>query len=366
MRIALVHRDLHAVTRGGICTIYHQLAERYVAAGHQVTLITQDSPGPLRVPGADTVTLPRTEHHDQHRRRVADTVTALGVDIAECSSWEAELLDYLDTPNRCPVVVRGDISARTLRAGPGHIDPEIALLHRADRVIAVSRYAARDLNDAYHIPAPAVIANGVDTARYNPGPVTAPSTGRLVTLSTTGAVATARPLTSATAPEPWNRTSGLPALVWVGKITPMKGWDRLIRLVADLADTVTITVVLGHAPALCPVGDTSRLTIVQDLAAHDLIGAYRAADWLLSTSRWEGFGLAIAEAIACGTPVLVPAALGTAPELLATGAGIAYGDTDEIRDALTGPVPAAHLPAQFDWDLNARQSLALYQELVAS
>jgi hypothetical protein len=36
MRIALVHRDLHAVTRGGIGTLYRALAPRLRDAGHQM------------------------------------------------------------------------------------------------------------------------------------------------------------------------------------------------------------------------------------------------------------------------------------------------------------------------------------------
>ena len=37
---------------------------------------------------------------------------------------------------------------------------------------------------------------------------------------------------------------------------------------------------------------------------EDLVGLYNAADVFLTTSRGEGFGLGIAEALACGTPVI--------------------------------------------------------------
>jgi D-inositol-3-phosphate glycosyltransferase len=46
MRICLVHRDIHQVTRGGICTLYRALAKRLAAHGHQVTVITQATPIP--------------------------------------------------------------------------------------------------------------------------------------------------------------------------------------------------------------------------------------------------------------------------------------------------------------------------------
>lgn len=38
---------------------------------------------------------------------------------------------------------------------------------------------------------------------------------------------------------------------------------------------------------------------------EDLVGLYSASDVLLSTSRGEGFGLAVVEAMACGTPAIV-------------------------------------------------------------
>jgi D-inositol-3-phosphate glycosyltransferase len=47
MRVALVHRDLHRVTRGGICTLYLALADELVRLGHEVVLITQDTPHPV-------------------------------------------------------------------------------------------------------------------------------------------------------------------------------------------------------------------------------------------------------------------------------------------------------------------------------
>jgi nucleoside-diphosphate-sugar epimerase len=71
LRIAVVHRDMHAVTRGGICTLYRALVPRLRAAGHDVILITQDSPHPLVLDGITVVSLPRTEDLEAHRVRHA-------------------------------------------------------------------------------------------------------------------------------------------------------------------------------------------------------------------------------------------------------------------------------------------------------
>jgi D-inositol-3-phosphate glycosyltransferase len=382
MRIAVVHRDLHATTRGGIGTLYRALAPRLSAAGHEITLITQHTPDPLALTGIPVLALPRTDDLDAHRHAVETTLTGLAPDVVESSSWEAETLHYARRPAaaRAPVVVRGDLSAATMRAFGHLITAERELLHAAEQVLAVSEFAATDLAAAYGIPRPTVVANGVERGHFHPGPVTPPTGGRRITLAADATAATSQPLASADTPlpPPWGGPGGRRRLVWVGKTTPMKGWDRLEQLAGELADLAHITVLLGHAPALSPItlSGEDTVTIVQDLPAEDLPGFYRAADFLLSTSRWEGFGLAIAEALACGTPVLLPADLGTAPELLATGGGHTYRTAADVRAILTtGTAPdvttaetppataPATLPARFDWDTAAAATLAIYRTL---
>jgi D-inositol-3-phosphate glycosyltransferase len=148
----------------------------------------------------------------------------------------------------------------------------------------------------------------------------------------------------------------------------MKGWDLLEKLATALAGHAHLTVLLGHSSAFCPVNPErlSGATILHGLADRDMPGLYRAATWLLSTSRWEGFGLAIAEALACGTPVMLPAGLGTAPELLASGGGATYRNPDDVLTALAMPAPTGTLPPRFDWDANAATSLRLYTSLTAA
>ncbi|APU13092.1 glycosyltransferase [Actinoalloteichus fjordicus] len=371
VRIALVHRDLHATTRGGIGTLYRALALLFHAAGHEIVLITQHTPDPLTLTGIRTLALPRTDDLGRHRQAVETALADVRPDVVESSSWEAETLHYVRRPSpaRAPVVVRGDLSAATMRAFSHLITAERELLYAAEKVLAVSEFAAGDLAAAYGIPQPVVIANGVERDRFLPGPVTLPTGGRWITLAADATAATSRSLASPSTslPPPWSSPEGeRHRLVWVGKTTPMKGWDRLERLAGELVDVAHITVLLGHAPPLSPItlsGVEDTVTIVQDLPAEDLPGFYRAGDFLLSTSRWEGFGLAIAEALACGTPVLLPADLGTAPELLAAGGGHTYRTAADLRAILADVAPAATLPAWFDWDTAAAETLAVYRTL---
>jgi glycosyltransferase involved in cell wall biosynthesis len=242
-------------------------------------------------------------------------------------------------------------------------------VHAADAVLAVSRFAADDLASAYGVPRPVVTANGADRSRFRPGPATEPAGGHRITLAPDATAATSKPLADCAAlPPPWTHPGGSRRrLIWVGKTTPMKGWDRLEQIARDLAGTAHVTVLLGHAPALSTVtlaGTEDNVTILQDLPERDMPGFYRAADWLLSTSRWEGFGLAVAEALACGTPALLPAGLGTAPELLAAGGGRTYRDARDLRAILTaGCTPAGTLPAVLDWDATAAATMGVYQAL---
>jgi len=375
MRVCLVHRDIHQITRGGICTLYRALAKRLDARGHEVTVITQDTPDPVRNPDAKLIVLRRTDDMTAHRRAVTAALTRIRPDVIDCSTWEAETLDYLRLPpqRRAPVVVRGDLSARTMGA-PALAVAESDLVRRADRVLAVSAFASRDLAAAYGVPAPQVICNGVERDRFHPGPVLLPRSGYQVTLDGGGQAIERNPLAGMFAGDfqlpPWvPHPAGRPQLAWVGKITPMKGWDRLETLARQLRDVARITVLLGHSRAWCPVTTDGRKcpVILQDLDDADLPGFYRAADWLLCTSRWEGFGLAIAEALACGTPVLLPENLGTAPELLAAGGGRTYTCSDHLTQILaTRPRPTGRLPMAFDWDANAEATLAVYRDLISA
>lgn len=352
---------------------YRNLAAQLTSRDVQVTLITQATPHPVRIDGARVETLPRTDDLTAHRHAVAEALTRIRPDVVDCSTWEAETHAYLHSggADRAPVLVRGEFSAATLGAADLARD-EHELVHRADRVSAVSAFATADLAAAYHIPTPAVVANGIDRTRFHPGPIIPPTGGYRITLDHNGQPDTRQPATdlfpTGEPLPPWTPDpDGRLNVVWVGKITPMKGWDTLETIIRRLRDIATVTVLLGHTRAYLPVTlDANRdVTILHDLPDTDLPSFYRAADWLLSTSRWEGFGLAIAEALACGTPVVLPDTLGTAPQLLAGGGGYRYRDPDHLATLLTqAPRPAAaRLPDAFDWATNTEATLAIYRDL---
>ena len=204
-------------------------------------------------------TVARTDDLTIHRRAVAEILVQIKPDIVESSTWEAEALAYLDRPpaDRAPVVMRGELSAATLGADDLATD-ERELVHLADQVIAVSSFAADDLASAYAITTPHVVPNGVDRALFGPGPHFTPKSGYRVTLDAaglpTGPAAIPALLANGHCLPPWTPDRhGRSRLIWIGKITPMKGWDLLERVARRLRSLATVTVLLGHSRAYTPV-----------------------------------------------------------------------------------------------------------------
>jgi glycosyltransferase involved in cell wall biosynthesis len=58
-------------------------------------------------------------------------------------------------------------------------------------------------------------------------------------------------------------------------------------------------------------------------------GAFLAAEAFILPSHQENFGIAVAEAMACGKAVLLSEKVNIAPEIVAVGAGLMQPDTEE-------------------------------------
>jgi len=129
-------------------------------------------------------------------------------------------------------------------------------------------------------------------------------------------------------PPPWgtNPPDDVPAearlLLAVSRLTVQKGIDTAVRALAELPDD-TVLVVLGEGPErgalerlAAELGVDRRLFL---LGRVPDVGAWlRRADVFVHPARWEGFGLAVLEAMLAGLPV-VASNVSSLPELVADG-----------------------------------------------
>ena len=113
-----------------------------------------------------------------------------------------------------------------------------------------------------------------------------------------------------------------PYLLHIGQAYPHKNLHRLIKAFAALAHRYPeIRLVLAGKPhpsetpqlqaLVRQLGLDAQIEWRPYVAAPELAGLYRGALAFLFPSLWEGFGLPVLEAMACGTPVLTSYGSGT-------------------------------------------------------
>ena len=120
-------------------------------------------------------------------------------------------------------------------------------------------------------------------------------------------------------------------------------------------------------------GLTPNLQMLGDVPRKRLRETYLRADVLLLASRWEGFGLPVLEAFACGVPV-VASRTTALPEVAGNAAVLADPEdpkalAEAVLKVLDSPALARSLARkgfarakQFSWDRTARLTLEVYRK----
>jgi len=229
----------------------------------------------------------------------------------------------------------------------------------ADRVVSVSEATARELVGILGVPRDriAVIHNGVSPS-FRPLP---PSEVRL----------------PAGVPD-------APYLLGVGARIPRKNFARLVEAHGELVRRgLPHHLVIAGPPgqsqpdidaAIARAGTRERVHVIGYPSDDDLLHLYNRAALFVYPSVYEGFGIPVLEAMACGTAVAcsntssLPEVAGDDAELFdplsppAIAAACERVLTDAARAArfrAAGPAHAAH----FSWEEAARRTAALVREL---
>jgi starch synthase len=147
-------------------------------------------------------------------------------------------------------------------------------LGTADAVVAVSEYTAASLHQALGGPKAQVILNGIEIDFFCPQP---------------------KQITDRSH-EPFQ-------LLYVGNLLHRKGTDLLPKIMQSLGSKFELHYTSGLRTSNDFAGH-SNIKPLGRLSRDQLRNSYRKADILLFPTRFEGFGYAAAEAMACGTPVV--------------------------------------------------------------
>ena len=138
-----------------------------------------------------------------------------------------------------------------------------------------------------------------------------------------------------------------PTLLTVGRFKRHKNQEATLRVAHRLGEDVQVRLI-GMGPQAEPLEQMARSLGVKcrvDIGATDfaVVDACRRARVAVCPSRFEGFGLAPLEAIACGTPV-VASDIPPHREFVGTAARFFPLDDDDgleaaVRGALNGEAP---------------------------
>ena len=231
---------------------------------------------------------------------------------------------------------------------------------QARRVIAISQSTARDLTATF-----GVSPQKIDVAVPGVDPAFAPLPRDQV--------------------EAFRARTGLPQrfLLFLGTLEPRKNLPLLLRAYAQLpaADRAAVPLVLAGGrgwmfdevfATIEACGLEQQVILPGYVSAEDLRLWYNAAETFVYPSVFEGFGLPVVEALACGTPALVSDASSLPEAAGDAGVCLPPDDVDAWTDALAraihdptwraeaGARGIAHA-ARFTWEATAAQTVATYR-----
>lgn len=318
---------------GGLESHTWYLARALKRRGHHVTVFA----GPGSDPGLGVDFLPVDQLSISASAR-ADVSMSPEWWLSEHHAYLHLMLDLADRPADYDIVHNNSLHYLPIAMAAAVRTPIITTLHtpptpwlesairaRARTPVTFAAVSSHTADAWRHlVPDAVVIHNGIDLDRWTPGPGGGP-------------------------------------LIWAGRIVPEKGVHLAIaaareagwplELAGPISDPVYFQDVVRPL-----IGDSVRY--LGHLSQEQLAGHVGAASAMLVTPCWEEpYGLVVAEALACGTPV-AGFAIGAIPELVDEHSGrlVPSGDVAALAAVIPGVVElsraGARACADRGWDHN--------------
>jgi glycosyltransferase involved in cell wall biosynthesis len=364
---------------GGVETFVWEVAGRLAARGYQVDVIGGRGRERWDMPGVRVVTLPYLDRELWRRIPLLGrqyTLTkllerlSLGLTALPLLLWRRYSLIHIQKPYDLPVAALARLVGTRALFGCHGKDfwlGDRLFVGAMNDSVSCSAFNAGQVRARYHI-APTVIYNGVDLARFTPDPG---PTDQAV-LATLGVAADLEP--------------GQRNLLYAGRLVRWKGVEYLIEALPKLQTPNVRVWIAGQGPyrpdleALAArLGVTDRIRWLGTVPQEQLPALYRAADVLVGTSFVnETFGIALAEAQACGRPV-VASRFGGFPEVVEDGVtGLLFTPqaaddlaakldvmlADPARAAAMGAAGRARVLRLFTWDAVVDRLEAVYTRIL--
>lgn len=178
---------------------------------------------------------------------------------------------------------------------------------------------------------------------------------------------------------PGGSRSSKPMVLAVGRLVPVKQFDRLLRAVARLRsrhpDVEVVIAGEGYEREALEAlrGDldgTQWCHLPGRVSDEELVELYRRAWVVTATSLREGWNMSLTEAAACGAPAIASRIAGHEDSVIDGETGLLFDDDEGLVDALDRVIGDARLrhrmsaaalrhASQFTWDATALHAMEI-------
>ncbi len=160
-------------------------------------------------------------------------------------------------------------------------------------------------------------------------------------------------------------------LLGVG-IDPRKNTERIIKAFEHASAGKDVKLVFVGQPKYIKIRETRNIRILGRVDMKDLPALYSGAEALVYPSLYEGFGLPILEAMACGCPVIT-SNISSMAEVAGDAAVLVDPESvDSIKEGIEKALRGVKSyvekgykrASEFSWEKTARQTLEVYKEVL--